>query len=513
MLHRAADAEGQVEAGVDDDAGGADLALVRRASRASVTTRVAPTRRAERRGDAGELHEPLGRVRARPRRRRCGGASARSIVAGSGGSTSSVVGVGDPVGGSAAPRRRVRATVGRGAVRGGRRRGRRAAAWPRTVRATATSSMTSPPRRASVGPAASSPRRRPASSGRPSACASRGARSRPSGEPAARRTALVAEDGASAAAHAAGANGPASHGLTSVADAEPARPPRGRPRCPTSTARPPHSATASAPPRRQRRRPGTGDARAITAHRRPDPLAVDDRGVGPAGRDAVADPLDADAARRSARWYSHSTGAGAARPAPPSPGCGAASARWGGAAACSAPPVHAHRHRGRSICTMPLAVGPHPPALHVEGDAEVLADDHARCVTISTWQPRSASSSATEVAWWKPISSMTTHVAAAGSATPPSSTSRTSTHVGRPSAGAHHGPGRLGAGGHDHRVGRRAPRRAPAVRLDAVARSRRPSRRHSASWLRTRSPSSARLGTEAASRTCPPALVLLLVAP
>ena len=38
-----------------------------------------------------------------------------------------------------------------------------------------------------------------------------------------------------------------------------------------------------------------------------------------------------------------------------------------------------------------------------------------------------------------------------------------------------------------------------------------PSRRHSVSWLRIMSPNSARFGTDAASRTCPPAWLLLLV--
>ena len=47
------------------------------------------------------------------------------------------------------------------------------------------------------------------------------------------------------------------------------------------------------------------------------------------------------------------------------------------------------------LCTMPLASA-HPTVLHVERDAEILADDHAVRVTTSTRQPRSASSSATD---------------------------------------------------------------------------------------------------------------------
>ncbi len=46
-------------------------------------------------------------------------------------------------------------------------------------------------------------------------------------------------------------------------------------------------------------------------------------------------------------------------------------------------------------------------------------------VMTSTWHPRSASTSAVEVAWWKPISSMTT--TSPNGCTEPSSTSRTST--------------------------------------------------------------------------------------
>ena len=57
-------------------------------------------------------------------------------------------------------------------------------------------------------------------------------------------------------------------------------------------------------------------------------------------------------------------------------------------------------------------------------------------VTISTAWPRSASSSATDVAWWKPISSITT-IDPTGAATP-ASTSCTSATLVTPAA-THHG--------------------------------------------------------------------------
>ena len=58
--------------------------------------------------------------------------------------------------------------------------------------------------------------------------------------------------------------------------------------------------------------------------------------------------------------------------------------------------------------------------------------------------------------------------------------------------------------------GRRSLDQARATRRRRT-RSSTPSRRHSVSWLRTRSPNSARLGTDAARRTCPPGLALALV--
>ena len=123
-------------------------------------------------------------------------------------------------------------------------------------------------------------------------------------------------------------------------------------------------------------------------------------------------------------------------------------------------------------------------------------------VMTSTAQPRSASSSATDVAWWKPISSSTTtspvglgpaleHVA----------------HVDDPVGVARRPPraGGAGAGGDDHTVGSAAGAISAASTVDAVLDRRRRDARHSLTWLRTRSPNSARLGTDAARRTWPPA--------
>jgi hypothetical protein len=62
--------------------------------------------------------------------------------------------------------------------------------------------------------------------------------------------------------------------------------------------------------------------------------------------------------------------------------------------------LDAHRHQLGGLHDA-LGPGADPPVLHVERDAQVLADDHAGVMT-STRQPRSASSSATDVAWWKP---------------------------------------------------------------------------------------------------------------
>ena len=154
----------------------------------------------------------------------------------------------------------------------------------------------------------------------------------------------------------------------------------------------------------------------------------------------------------------------------------------------------------RSVdCTMPLAMA----RIHQPSMSRVMPRSWPTTmplVTTSTWQPRSASSSATEVAWWKPISSMT-RTEPKGSAEP-ASTSRTSTTFAA-SPGTHQGRAASAPVATMTWSGRRSstsPGHTPTPYSTLT-----PSRRHSVSWLRTMSPSSARLGTEAASRTCPPA--------
>ena len=80
------------------------------------------------------------------------------------------------------------------------------------------------------------------------------------------------------------------------------------------------------------------------------------------------------------------------------------------------------------LCTMPLVCA----RIHQFSMSRVMprsCPTTMPLVTISTGHPRSASSSATDVAWWKPISSMTTTVwpgCGPPSAAEPSMTSRTS---------------------------------------------------------------------------------------
>ncbi len=121
-------------------------------------------------------------------------------------------------------------------------------------------------------------------------------------------------------------------------------------------------------------------------------------------------------------------------------------------------------------------------------------------VMISTEHPRSARSSATEVAWWNPTSSSTT--TSPSGATSPARTSRTS-HIHSAPSGAHQGlwgtdPVATTTESGDRRATSAASTRTPY----SISTPRRPA---SWSWLRTRSPNSARLGTLAASATCPPA--------
>ena len=240
VLDGAADAEGEVQVGVDDDAGRADLALV--ADPAAVGD------------DAGGAHR---RAEARRRRRRAGAkraapsspappptirrASARSIVVTSGGSTSTTVGVVAVTVAGAGVDRSVRsAAAGTPGVtpadpglerRRRRARGRR----PRGGRDR---------RRGPGAPGRARSRRPRRAGGRPRTWASRGARSRPSGEPGSTTTSS-STSGASARDQRSGAKSPSSTRRTSVAmppsaDAVGADP--------ASTARPPHSAITSSAP-------------------------------------------------------------------------------------------------------------------------------------------------------------------------------------------------------------------------------------------------------------------------
>ncbi len=118
--------------------------------------------------------------------------------------------------------------------------------------------------------------------------------------------------------------------------------------------------------------------------------------------------------------------------------------------------------------------------------------------TISTLQPRSASNSAVEVAWWNPSSSTTT--TSPSGETRPSSTSRTSTTRGWSAA-------------HQGRDGRAPVARITAsgcsVRMatasaSAPVRMSTPARRALTMRLRAMSRNSARLGTVAATCTWPP---------
>ena len=156
----------------------------------------------------------------------------------------------------------------------------------------------------------------------------------------------------------------------------------------------------------------------------------------------------------------------------------------------------------RSVdCTMPLAFGPHPPVLHVERDAEVLADDHARRDDLDL-----AAAVGEQLGDRRGVVEadlVDDDDAARRARRRRSSTSRTSHDVGRRRAAPT--TGRCGSapvatmtwsGRVSHDRARPSPRRR--------TRSSTPSRRHSVTWLRIMSPSSARFGTVAASRTCPP---------
>ena len=159
------------------------------------------------------------------------------------------------------------------------------------------------------------------------------------------------------------------------------------------------------------------------------------------------------------------------------------------------------------VCTMPLAAASHLPVLHVEGDAEVLADHHARA---SSPRPRSPGRPAARPPRWPggSPSSSTTTTRPSGAARP-SSTSTTSTTRARvrrrpPRAGAGTAPvatttaSGLRASDARRRRPRRRARRRPRARWHSAAgcaRCRR-ARPGSARWRRP--------------ATCPPACALAL---
>ncbi len=95
VLHRAADAEGEVESRVDDDARGADLAFVADPPR-SVITRVAPIDAPRRGGDLARAARSARRESSPAPPPTMRGASARSIVVTSGARTSSTTASGRP---------------------------------------------------------------------------------------------------------------------------------------------------------------------------------------------------------------------------------------------------------------------------------------------------------------------------------------------------------------------------------------------------------------------------------
>ena len=168
---------------------------------------------------------------------------------------------------------------------------------------------------------------------------------------------------------------------------------------------------------------------------------------GPGGARRSRRPGRPTSRRRAARGTARRP-ASPARPARPSRACASSSTPvW----CCSRVSVVPSKPIGtRSVLwTMPLAVA----RIHHCSMSSVMPRSWPTTipgVTISTARPRSASSSATDVAWWKPISSITT-IDPAGAAAPVS-TSRTSHDVGDVGADPPRAL-RLGAGGDDDVVG------------------------------------------------------------
>ena len=316
------DAEGDVEVGVDGHPGGADLALVARSSR--------------RRWPPG-WPRPSRRGRRPPRPRRSKTSVRPAVVhaghqAGTAGHHPGGVGQVHGVEVGLEQRRPARGRRGAPSIgaevqlldaglRASRRRRRHGGARrPPTARVTTAGPShldrdqhpvvepghQGPHARCPVVPVVGGPTAR-ASRGRPVAAASRGARSRPSGEAAGRPAASAATTGARAAARAAGPEpgpgvGPPAVGRRRATRAAPPRPPS-----PTTSTRPPASATASCGPDGQPAVPGHDHGHGAGPGRPPverrsqrhrHPVALDDRGVGPAGGQAVADPVDARTGRR-----------------------------------------------------------------------------------------------------------------------------------------------------------------------------------------------------------------------
>ena len=230
-----------------------------------------------------------------------------------------------------------------------------------------------------------------ATSGRSSAAASRGARSRPSGDagritsgdspalrgqrrgqggrPQARRRSRPTRPGRRRPVHAAASLGTRSHHHAVPAGLGHRLVGAGRePPVPGHDHR--HAVA------RRSRTAGTGSQ----GHRHP--VALDDRGVGPPRGQAVADPVDRERARPAGRATARPRAAGARR-RPPSrrPRSWSVPVGW----CCrvstsppspSSPAGDAHGHQVDALADA-LGVGLHVPGLEVEGDPEILAHHHA----------------------------------------------------------------------------------------------------------------------------------------
>ena len=281
VLHGAADPERDVQAWVDDDTGRADLALV--ADPAAVGDH-------PRRADAG-AEQGGDRRRAASNRSAASspappptirGASARSIVAASGSSTSSTTAIGDaPPRSTVAPprccvdRRRRRLDAARPGLQ---RRDERAGRCERSASAL-------PPLTGDDHLVVRTTTTAPACSGRSSAAASRGARSRPSADAGSTTIALVGEQRRERCGPRSRAGSRRPRPRVTVPAELPAA---SWVPLPITSARPPHSAAASAPPAAAGRR-AQGRRRAHAARQ---DCHVGDHAGGPA-RPEVSSASDA----------------------------------------------------------------------------------------------------------------------------------------------------------------------------------------------------------------------------